>query len=90
VIFIDFKAGFGRNMLRKLANSLFFGGDVSSCVQKVIPSRQKRKGFLLYCSRLFVTLASPKFLALGNAKEKQVFLLHFTRYFVTLPRNVKT
>ena len=37
-----------------------------------------------------VTLASPKFLALGNAKEKQVFLLHFTRYFVTLPRNVKT
>jgi len=51
---------------------------------------KKRKGFLLYCSRLFVTLASPKFLALGNAKEKQVFLLHFTRYFVTLPRNVKT
>ena len=53
-----------------------------------VSAKKKRISFVLLPT--FVTLASPKFLALGNAKEKQVFLLHFTRYFVTLPRNVKT
>ena len=56
----------------------------------------KNTFFLLYFTRLFVTLASPKFLdkpseskfrvqTLGKAKEKRIFLLLFSRLFVTLP-----
>jgi hypothetical protein len=30
------------------------------------------------------SLAAPKSASLGNAKGKVVFLLHFTRFFVTL------
>ena len=48
---------------------------------------KNKMNFILYCSRLFVTLALPKLLALGKAKEKQVFLLLFSRFFVTLPQN---
>ncbi len=45
----------------------------------------KKEKFLLHFTRLFVTLASPKLLSLGNAKEKRKFLLHCSRLFVTLP-----
>ena len=39
----------------------------------------------LRCSHFFfVPLALPKLLTLGNAKDKRVFLLHSTRFFVTL------
>ena len=34
----------------------------------------------------FVSLASPKILRLGNEKDKQAFLLHFSRLFVSLLR----
>ena len=36
-------------------------------------SEEKTNAFVLFFSRLFVTLAPPKLLALGNAKEKSVF-----------------
>ena len=42
--------------------------------------------FLYVFRMFFVTLASPKLLALGQAKEKSLFLLLDTRFFVTLPR----
>jgi len=38
----------------------------------------------LFFSRFSVTLALPKLLALGKAKEKHVFLLLFSRFSVTL------
>ena len=40
----------------------------------------------LHFAHLFVTLASPKLLAFGNANEKnEFFSLHFAHLFVTLP-----
>ena len=64
--------------------------DIAVTDTKVISEEvysKKRKEFLLFCSRLFVTLALPKLLALGSTKEKHAFLLHFSRFFVTLQPN---
>jgi hypothetical protein len=36
------------------------------------------------CYHFSVTLALPKLLVLGNAKENHPFLLHCTRFLVTL------
>jgi hypothetical protein len=36
-------------------------------------SRQKKKRVSLFCSQLSVTLASPKFMALGNEKKNELF-----------------
>ena len=41
---------------------------------------KKKKNFPLFCSRLFVTLALPKLLALGNEK-KDCFPFAFLSFF---------
>ena len=46
--------------------------------------KNKTNEFVLFFSRFSVTLALPKLLALGKAKEKHVFLLLFSRFSVTL------
>ena len=46
--------------------------------------KNKTNTFVLFFSRFFVTLALPKLLALGKAKEKHVFILLFSRFSVTL------
>ena len=46
---------------------------------------KKKKGFFfLYCSHLFVPLASPKVLSFDNKKEKRVFFLYCSHLFVPL------
>ena len=55
----------------------------------ILPLMRKRNLYELTQDDIneIVTLALPKLLALGKAKEKQVFLLLFSRFFVTLPQN---
>jgi len=45
---------------------------------------RKNSKYFWFFAHLFVLLASPKVLSLGNEKEKFVFFLHFTRLFVLL------
>ena len=45
--------------------------------------------FVLVIHVFFVPLASPKVLSLGNEKEKHVFFLHFSRFFVPLQPIIK-
>jgi hypothetical protein len=55
--------------------------------QEIISSRQPIfTDFTEKFTRLFVTLASPKLLALGKEKRKMLFLLLFARLFVTLDK----